>query len=301
MTAEQASARMVGRETLRDRPHRSSFSQFWRTFSRNRLAVAAALYLVVIHVLTFLAPWIAPFSPERIDLANPMSGMTSTYWLGTDENGRDIFSRLLFGGRVSLIVGLFAVVISISVGTTFGMLSGYAGRWTDAAIMRLTDAFLAIPTFFLLLTVLTLFGTTLTNIVLVIGLTSWMIVARIVRGEVLRTKTEEFITAAHVMGASPSRIAMRHILPQAVPAIIVSATVGVAFAILTESALSFLGLGIQAPLPSWGNMLSASQFYVWSAPELAVYPGVLIFATVLAYNTLGNALRDSLDPRLRQR
>ena len=153
----------------------------------------------------------------------------------------------------------------------------------------------------MLLTVLTLFGTTLTNIVLVIGLTSWMSVARIVRGEVLKTKGEEFITAARVSGASANRIVIRHVLPQAIPSIIVSATLGVAFAILTESSLSFLGLGIQPPLPSWGNMLSSSQYYVWSAPRLAVYPGILIVLTVLAYNTLGNALRDTLDPRLRGR
>jgi len=286
---------------VREPVYRSPLADFWLRFKTNRFAVVSAAFLIFIHVVTLAAPWIAPFTPERIDLNNTLVGFSSEYLLGTDENGRDVFSRLLFGGRVSLIVGVAAVAISVIVGTPLGAIAGYAAGWADAIIMRITDAFLAIPTFFLLLTVLTLFGNSLTNIVLVIGLTSWMAVARIVRGEVLKTKNEEFVTAARVMGASATRIVVRHVLPQAIPSIIVSATLGVAFAILTESSLSFLGLGIQPPLPSWGNMLTASQYYVWSAPRLAVYPGVLIVLTVLAYNTLGNALRDVLDPRLRGR
>lgn len=300
-TATPEAKQGVSNYLIREPEHRSGLADFWLRFKRNRLAVIAAVILIIIHVLAFAAPIVAPFTPERIDLNNRLVTMNSTYWLGTDENGRDIFSRLLFGGRVSLIVGLAAVAISVIVGTPLGAISGYAGGWVDAVVMRITDAFLAIPTFFLLLTVLTLFGTSLTNIVLVIGFTSWMAVARVVRGEVLKTRNEEFVTAARVSGASPNRIVARHVLPQAIPSIIVSATLGVAFAILTESSLSFLGLGVQAPLPSWGNMLSASQYYVWSAPRLAVYPGVLIVITVLAYNVLGNALRDTLDPRLRGR
>lgn len=288
-------------QLIREPVHRSALASFWGRFRKNRFAVVAAGFLIFIHVVTLLAPLLAPYTPERIDLGNPLVTFSSAYLLGTDENGRDIFSRLLFGGRVSLIVGLAAVAIAVLIGTPLGAVSGYAAGWTDSVVMRITDAFLAIPTFFLLLTVLTLFGTTLTNIVLVIGFTSWMSVARIVRGEVLKTKGEEFITAARVSGASANRIVIRHVIPQAIPSIIVSATLGVAFAILTESALSFLGLGIQSPLPSWGNMLSSSQYYVWSAPRLAVYPGILIVLTVLAYNTLGNALRDTLDPRLRGR
>jgi peptide/nickel transport system permease protein len=300
-TATPEAKQGVSNYLIREPEHRSGLADFWLRFKRNRLAVIAAVILIIIHVLAFAAPIVAPFTPERIDLNNRLVTMNGTYWLGTDENGRDIFSRLLFGGRVSLIVGLAAVAISVIVGTPLGAISGYAGGWVDAVVMRITDAFLAIPTFFLLLTVLTLFGTSLTNIVLVIGFTSWMAVARVVRGEVLKTRNEEFVTAARVSGASPNRIVARHVLPQAIPSIIVSATLGVAFAILTESSLSFLGLGVQAPLPSWGNMLSASQYYVWSAPRLAVYPGVLIVITVLAYNVLGNALRDTLDPRLRGR
>jgi peptide/nickel transport system permease protein len=274
---------------------------FWRRFSKNRLAMVALLYLVVIHALSFLAPLIAPYSPEQIDLSATLVKFSGEHWLGTDESGRDVLTRLLYGGRISLVVGLISVFVSMLVGTLFGAVSGYGGGWIDSVLMRFTDAFLAIPTFFLLLTVLTLFGTSLTNIVLVIGLTSWMNVARIVRGDVIRLRNEEYVTAAHVVGAKDSRIVVRHILPQAVPSIIVSATLGIAFAIITETSLSFLGLGVQPPLPSWGNMLTSSQQYVWSAPRLAVYPGVLIVLTVLSYNLLGNALRDTLDPKLRGR
>lgn len=288
--------------TVEDQPRqRSAFQDFWIRFRKNPLAVVAAAFLIIVHVLCFLAPLIAPYRPQQIDLMTTLVGFSWSHWLGTDENGRDVLSRLLFGGRVSLIVGLVSVVVSTVVGTLLGAVGGYMGRWIDAIAMRFTDAFLAIPTFFLLLTVLTLFGTSVTNIVLVIGLTSWMNVSRIVRGDVLKIKNEEFVTAARVVGANDSRIVLQHILPQAMPSIIVSATLGIAFAIITETSLSFLGLGIQAPLPSWGNMLTASQQYVWSAPRLAVYPGVLIMLTVLAYNTLGNALRDTLDPRLRGR
>ncbi len=271
-TSTQTTGKVSSNLLIREPIHRSALADFWMRFRRNRFAVVSAGFLILIHVVTLLAPLIAPYTPERIDLNNPLVTFSSEYLLGTDENGRDIFSRLLFGGRVSLIVGLAAVIIAVLIGTPLGAISGYAAGPADSVIMRITDAFLAIPTFFLLLTVLTLFGTTLTNIVLVIGLTSWMSVARIVRGEVLKTKGEEFITAARVSGASANRIVIRHVLPQAIPSIIVSATLGVAFAILTESSLSFLGLGIQPPLPSWGNMLSSSQYYVWSAPRLAVYP-----------------------------
>lgn len=284
-----------------DPGHRSALRGFWLRFRRNPVAVVAAVYLILIHILAFLAPIIAPYSPEQIDLGSTFAGPSPSHWLGTDENGRDVFARLLYGGRVSLIVGIVSVVVSTLVGTVLGGISGYAGGWIDSVVMRVTDAFLAIPTFFLLLTILTLFGTTLTNIVLIIGLTSWMNVARIVRGDVLKFRGEEYVTAARVLGANDARMVVRHILPQAVPSIIVSATLGVAFAIITESSLSFLGLGIQPPLPSWGNMLSASQQYVWTAPRLAIYPGILIVLTVLAYNTVGNALRDVLDPKLRGR
>jgi len=282
-------------------PSLGMWSEFWQRFRRNRVALLGLGFLVAIHLAALAAPVAALYPPEKIDLARSMEVFSSEHWLGTDENGRDVLSRLLYGARISLVVGLVAVAIAAMVGMLVGGVSGYFGGLTDTFTMRATDAFLAIPTFFLLLTVLTLFGSSLLNIVLVIGLTSWMSVARIVRGEVLRQREMEFVTAARVLGATDLRIMLWHILPQTVPSLIVSSTLGVAFAILTESSLSYLGLGVQPPLPSWGNMLTASQSYVWSAPRLVFYPGVLILLTVLAYNSVGNALRDTLDPQLKNR
>jgi peptide/nickel transport system permease protein len=205
----------------------------------------------------------------------------------------------MLGARVSLAVGFLAMSISVSVGVAFGALAGYFGRWQDVVLMRFTDAMMALPTLFVILAALAVFGGGPVTVTIVIGLTAWMPVARVVRGEFLRWRVTEFIDAARVIGARDARIMFRHILPQVVPSIIVAATLNVAFAILTESAISYLGLGIRPPLPSWGNMLQNAQIYIWSAPSLAVYPGVLILTTVLAYNFLGDGLRDALDPRLK--
>jgi peptide/nickel transport system permease protein len=191
------------------------------------------------------------------------------------------------------------MAISVSVGVAVGALAGYFGRWEDITLMRFTDAMMALPTLFVILAALTVFGGGPITVTIVIGLTAWMTVARVVRGEFLRWRVTEFVDAARAIGARDGRIMARHILPQVVPSIIVAATLNVAFAILTESAISYLGLGIRPPLPSWGNMLQNAQIYIWSAPSLAVYPGVLILVTVLAYNFLGDGLRDALDPRLR--
>jgi peptide/nickel transport system permease protein len=244
-----------------------------------------------------LAPVLATHDPERIFLMERLAGPSREHWLGTDETGRDVFSRLVFGSRISLSIGLVATVIAILVGTVVGAVAGYAGGATDGLLMRIVDGMLTIPTFFLALLVLAVFGSSLQNLVIVIGFTSWMIVARVVRSEVIRAKTEEFVAAARLLGAVPVRILARHVLPQAVPSIIVSATLGVAYAIIVESSLSFLGLGVQPPTPTWGNMLSGSQAYIWNRPDLAIYPGLAILLSVLAYNMIGDALRDTLDPR----
>jgi peptide/nickel transport system permease protein len=259
--------------------------------------VLSVLFLATVVGMAVAAPLLTHYTTEEIDLGRIVEGPGREHWLGTDENGRDVFSRLIYGARVSLSVAFAAVAMSVSVGSLLGALSGYFGGPVDRLTMRLTDALLCIPTFFLLLTVLTLFGTTIANIVLVIGLTSWMGVARLVRGEFLKCRALEFVIAARALGAGDRRIIFRHILPQTIPAITVASTLGVALAILTESALSYLGLGVQPPTPSWGNMLSASQSYIWNAPQLAVYPGVLILLTVLAFNALGEGLRDLLDPQ----
>ncbi len=260
------------------------------------MALAAAAYLACIYVIVVAASAIAPHSPDEVDLLQRLNPPNAEHLLGTDENGRDVLSRLIFGARVSMTLGLVSVLIAVSLGTVLGALSGYFGGWADSVIMRATDAMLTLPSFFLALLILAVFGPSVINVIAVIGLTQWMVVARVVRSEVLRTAPQEFITAARCMGASDPRIIFRHVLPQAVPSLIVASTLGVANAILTESALSYLGLGVQPPTSSWGSMLSAAQNFVWTQPVLAVYPGMLILLSVLAYNSLGDALRDALDP-----
>jgi peptide/nickel transport system permease protein len=202
----------------------------------------------------------------------------------------------MYGARISLSVGLGAAAIATAVGTLLGALSGFFGGWIDAVLMRLTDALLSIPTFFIALAVLTVFGNSIINLITVISLTSWMGVARLVRSECLRWKNREFVVAVQAMGASDARIMIRHLLPQAIPSILVAGTLAIAGAIAVESSLSYLGLGVQPPTPSLGNMLQKAQTYIWTRPELAVYPGVLISLTVLAYQFLGDGLRDALSP-----
>ncbi len=287
-------------EQAQARPRRSWWALARRRFLRNRVAVLAALYLIAMYLVALLAPVIAPYHPNEGDILSIHTRPSREHLLGTDENGRDVLSRLIFGARISMSVGLIAMVISIAIGSLIGGVSGYVGRAVDSVLMRITDGMMAIPYFFLVLIVVAVFGSSFRNIVLVIGVTSWMVVARIVRSEVLRTRELDFVLAARALGASSTRILLRHILPHAVPSIIVAATLGVANAILLESALSYLGLGIQPPQASWGNMLSNSQAYLWENPLLPLYPGLLILLTVLAYNFLGDALRDALDPQYRE-
>ncbi len=273
----------------------------WRRFRRNRVAVFALGYLMLIYLVAIFAPVLAPHPPDAIDLFNQLAPPSRAHLLGTDENGRDVLSRLVFGARASLAVALAAMLMAMTVGMALGALSGFHGGWVDVVIMRFTDGMLTIPTFFLALMILAVYGSGVVNVVLAIGLTGWMVVARLVRAEVLRTLPQEFVLASRAIGATNRRILTRHILPQAVPTIIVAATLGVAFAVLAESALSYLGLGVQLPTATWGNMLTAAQHYVWTRPRLAVYPGAAILLTVLSFNALGDALRDTLDPRHRGR
>lgn len=267
-----------------------------RAFARNRGAAISLAVLVVMMGSSLLAPWLTPYDPESINIMRRLQGPSAQHWLGTDEVGRDVFSRLMFGSRVSLVVGLVSATISVLIGVLVGGLSGYFGGVLDALLMRVTDGMLAIPIFFFLLVVMAVFGSGLTQIVIVISLTTWMPIARIVRGEILRVRTLPYVEAAHALGARQLHVITSHLLPQTIPAVIVAATLGVANAILLESALSYLGLGIQPPIPSWGNMLQGSQAYVWNQPLLALWPGLLIFIAVMAYNSLGDGIRDALDP-----
>ncbi|MDR7545276.1 MAG: ABC transporter permease [Armatimonadota bacterium] len=280
-------------------PPRTLWRLAARRLRRNGPALAALAFLAAVHLIAMLGPWLLPLDPFAADPIARLAGSSVQHPLGTDEIGRDVLARLVLGARVSLAVGFVAMAISVSVGVAVGALAGYFGRWQDVTLMRLTDAMMALPTLFVILAALAVFGGGPVTVTIVIGLTAWMPVARVVRGEFLRWRVTEFVDAARSIGARDGRIMFRHILPQVVPSIIVAATLNVAFAILTESAISYLGLGIRPPLPSWGNMLQNAQIYIWSAPNLAVYPGLLILTTVLAYNFLGDGLRDALDPRLK--
>jgi peptide/nickel transport system permease protein len=265
-----------------------------------RLGYAALATLIAIAVLAIFGPFVWTIPPEATDPAQGLLGPTAAHPLGTDELGRDVLSRLLHGSRVTLLVGVAAMLAALLIGVVVGAIAGFNGGWLEAVLMRFTDGMLAVPAFFFILVVVTVLGTGIATLVFVIGVLSWMPVARVVYGETLRWKTADFVVAAVSLGVPAQRLLVRHILPQAIPSLVVSATLGVAFAILTESALSYLGLGVQPPLPSWGNMLQRAQQYVFTAPALAIYPGLAITAVVLAFNFLGDGLRDALDPRRRR-
>lgn len=285
------------------RPARKKKRGLWAVFMsrlmRNRLALFGVIYLLIIVTVIILQPVLPLHSPTRINIINSFAPPSAEHWLGTDENGRDVLARLIAGGRVSIAVGFASALLTIIVGSVLGVLAGYFGGLTDRIIMRFTDGLLAIPTFFLLLVVVAIWGPSITVLVIALSLTRWMGPARLIRGEIMRFKEQEFTSAARSMGAGNLRIMFRHLLPQAMPALIVATSIGVGDVMLIEAGLSFLGLGILPPTPSWGNMLTGSQFYMWSAPLLAVYPGILILLAVLAFNSLGDVLRDALDPRLR--
>ena len=266
----------------------------------NRFGAFAFAVLIAIAALAIAGPFAWTIPPEATDPLHGLAGASTAHPLGTDELGRDVLSRLLHGSRVTLLVGVAAMLAALFIGVVVGAVAGWSGGWADALLMRFTDAMLAVPAFFFILVVITVLGTGVGTLVLVIGALSWMPVARVVYGETLRWKTAEFVIAAQSLGVPAPRLLARHILPQAIPSLVVSATLGVAFAILTESALSYLGLGVQPPLPSWGNMLQRAQQYVFTAPALAIYPGLAITLVVLAFNFLGDGLRDALDPRRRR-
>ncbi len=267
--------------------------------SRYGMLFFGAFIVLAMSVLALLAPWIAPFDPAQLDLDHILMPASAEHLLGTDALGRDILSRLLYGARVSLWVGFVAVGISSVIGIVLGLVSGFFGGWVDEVIMRGVDVMLCFPSFFLILAVIAFLEPSLTNIMVVIGLTSWMGVARLVRAETLSVRERDYIAAARLAGASAPRILFLHILPNTLAPVLVSATLGVAGAILIESSLSFLGLGVQPPDASWGNMLMEGKNVLEIAPWLSLWPGLSILVTVLGYNLLGESLRDLLDPRLR--
>ncbi len=282
------------------RPGEGYWQIAWRRLRRHRLAMGGLAVIALLVLAAVFAPWIAPYRFEQIDLTNrfapPFSGR---HWLGTDDLGHDVFTRLLYAGRVSLVVGFAAALSAVALGTLVGVVAGYYGGLLDNVLMRLTDIVLTLPVFGVLLLLGRYFGGGILPIVAIIGLFGWTVAARLVRGEILRLKTQDFAEAARALGASETRIIFRHLLPNALAPIIVAATLDVGGAILTEAALSYFGVGIQPPIPSWGNMLQNAQSYLWTAPWLAFWPGMMIFLTVLCFNFFGDGLRDALDPRLK--
>jgi len=278
---------------------RSAFfrDMLWQRLRQNKLALAGGAIVLLMFVMAAAAP-LAGHDPGAIDIASRLQPPSLTHLLGTDDLGRDVFARILYGARISLLVGFVAVGIATLIGILLGALSGFYRGWVDSLIMRFVDIMLCFPTFFLILAVIAFLEPSIWNIMIIIGLTGWMGVARLVRAEFLSLRERDFVLSARALGASDSRLIFRHILPNAISPVLVSATLGVAGAILTESALSFLGIGVQPPTPSWGNMLIAGKQTLGTAWWLSVFPGLAILVTVLGYNLLGEGLRDAFDPRL---
>ena len=298
MADEPLAAKLPG---LLVRKSRSRLGLAWRRYSSHKPAIISMCVFALLAAAALFAPWINEFllgvRADEIDSDKRFMGHTIGHWLGTDQYGRDLLARILEGARVSLSVGVSVVVIGSVVGLGYGLIAAYSGGIVDNAMMRVVDTLLAIPTFYIILAVAAMKRVSLSEVILFIALTSWMGTARLVRAEVLSLKEREYILAANALGASPARTMLRHIVPGVMPVIIVAATLGVGAAIMVESSLSFLGVGIQEPLSSWGSLLTNAQYYIFRAQHLAVYPGMMIMLTVLSLNFIGEGLREALDPR----
>lgn len=276
-----------------------NFRLLWQQFRRSRLAVAGLIVVLLLFLVACLASFLAPHSPTAYDLDAILLPPSVSHPFGTDEEGRDVLSRMIYGTRISLSVGFVAVGLYVAIGIFLGALAGYFGGWIDLAISRAVEIMICFPTFFLILAVLAFIGPSLVNIMIVIGLTSWPGIARLVRGEFLKLRKQDFVLAGRVSGAGTGRLIFLHILPNSLAPVLVSATFGVASAILVESSLSFLGFGVQPPTPSWGEILSQSRDFMDIAWWLALFPGVAIFVSITAYNLVGEGLRDAIDPRMK--
>ncbi len=270
-------------------------SKIFSNTSSNILLISGASIVLFFIIIAVFAPLIAPFNPALTNLNEVFTAPNSTYLFGTDALGRDVFSRVVYGTRISLFVGFIAVGISITIGVILGLIAGYYGRMVDSVIMRFTDIMLCFPSFFLILAVIAFLKPSIVNVMVVIGVTGWMGVARLVRAEVMSVKNREYITAARLQGLSHIKIMFKHILFNVLSPVFVAATLGVASAILLESSLSFLGLGVLPPTPSWGNILTEGQNNIINAWWLSLFPGIAIVITALGYNLLGEGLRDVLD------
>ena len=281
------------------RESRSLWSDARARLLRNPVAMAGGAVSILLILVAFAAPYIAPYDPIYQDLANSLAGPSMTHLAGTDVHGRDIFSRIIYGTRISLRIGFLGMLLGCVVGVTLGLVAGYYGSWWDTLIMRLMDVQLAFPGLLVAICIIAIIGPGLENVIVAVGIFSVPLFARVTRGQILSLKEQEFIVAARMMGAQDGRIMLSHLLPNAVAPLLVLCTLRIATAILTAASLSFLGLGAQPPSPEWGAMLSDGRAYLAIAPHVATIPGLAILITVLSFNLLGDGLRDALDPRLK--
>jgi ABC-type dipeptide/oligopeptide/nickel transport system permease subunit len=272
----------------------------WKAFARNRLAVIGLLLVIAFVMMAVFAPWLAPFDPNEQVLRDQLQGANSTHWLGTDDVGRDILSRIIIGSRISLMVGLIATGIGAIIGTLAGLVAGYYAR-LDGWIMRSMDILLSFPSVLLAVAIIAVLGTGIRSVMIAVGVSAIPAYARLVRSTVLSVKNREHVLAARAIGAGQPRIMLRHILPNCLSPIIVYSTLQIGGAILTASILSFLGFGVQPPDPEWGQMVNAGRGWLQQAPHMATYPGLAIFFVVMGFNLLGDGIRDVLDPRMRER
>jgi|YelNatPaOPRAMG01_1025707.scaffolds.fasta_scaffold00025_46 ABC-type dipeptide/oligopeptide/nickel transport system permease subunit len=280
------------------RKPRSLWKIAWKRLIKNRLALLGLGIVLLIVLIAIFADWIAPFDPYKVDLSKHLLPPNKEHLLGTDEFGRDILSRIIHGARVSLQIGFFAQVISITLGTILGLIAGFYGGWIDDLIMRIVEILFAFPFLLFVIAVVAVFGPGIQNLYLAVALIGWAGVSRIVRGQVLSLRERDFIASAKAIGASTWRILFKHILPNALSPIIIEATLGMGGMIMLEAGLSFLGLGVQAPTPSWGSMVQSGLAYMRSAWWYPIFPGIVIMIVVFGFNLLGDGLRDALDPRL---
>ena len=275
----------------------SVWKDIWKELRKNKVAMVSVVLLAILIIAVLLAP-LSPYDPYKLDASQKLQGISASHWFGTDEYGRDYFTRTLYGGRVSLLVGFMSMIMTVIIGTSLGVFSGYVGGKVDMFLMSFTDIFLALPSMLLMVILNTFLKPGLPTLIVVLSLFSWASVARITRAETMSLKERDFVVATQNLGASNFRVIVKHIIPNILGPVIVAASLSVANAILMESSLSFLGLGVQIPRASWGSMLQGAQAHILDYPLLAVYPGVMILITVLSFNLLGDILRNALEPKI---
>lgn len=276
-----------------------SFKNFFRKLKKNKAALAGGILIILFIIVAIVGPYFTPYEPNKQIITEKLNGPSLDHWFGTDHLGRDIFSRVIHGMKLTLYIGFFSVILGATVGVLLGILAGYYGKMTDTIIMRAMDVLLAFPGILLALAIVSVLGASLNNVIIAVAIFSVPVFARIVRGSTMAVKNLEYIDAVKVLGASDARIIFKHILPNVTSPLIVQASLNIATAILAASGLSFLGLGAQPPTPEWGAMLSDGRNYLFNAPHVAFFPGIAIVVVVLAFNILGDGLRDALDPKMK--